>query len=32
MRRFLELGVDGIMSDRPDLLMQVLSEERAPTA
>jgi glycerophosphoryl diester phosphodiesterase len=32
MRRFLELGVDGIMSDRPDFLMQVLSEERSPTA
>jgi glycerophosphoryl diester phosphodiesterase len=28
MRRLLALGVDGIMSDRPDLLMEVLAEER----
>jgi len=26
MRRLLDLGVDGIMSDRPDLMMQVLRE------
>ena len=26
MRRLLALGVDGIMSDRPDLLMEVLAE------
>jgi glycerophosphoryl diester phosphodiesterase len=25
MRRLIELGVDGLMSDRPDLLMEVLS-------
>lgn len=29
MRRLLALGVDGIMSDRPDLLLEVLAEERA---
>jgi glycerophosphoryl diester phosphodiesterase len=29
MRRLLSLGMDGIMSDRPDILMQVLSEETA---
>ena len=32
MRRLLALGVDGIMSDRPDLLLDVLAEERAKTA
>jgi glycerophosphoryl diester phosphodiesterase len=26
MRRFLELGVDGIVTDRPDLLNDVLEE------
>jgi glycerophosphoryl diester phosphodiesterase len=29
MRRLLVLGVDGIMSDRPDLLLEVLAEGRA---
>jgi glycerophosphoryl diester phosphodiesterase len=29
MRRLLSLGMDGIMSDRPDILMQVLSEATA---
>jgi glycerophosphoryl diester phosphodiesterase len=32
MRHLLALGVDGIMSDRPDLLMEVLAEERARPA
>ena len=32
MRRLLALGVDGIMSDRPDLLLEVLAEERARPA
>ncbi|NQT59624.1 MAG: hypothetical protein HQ557_11645 [Bacteroidetes bacterium] len=26
MRQFIELGVDGIITDRPDLLVAVLSE------
>lgn len=29
MRRLIRLGVEGIISDRPDLLQQVLKEERA---
>lgn len=29
MRRLLALGVDGLMSDRPDLLMKVVREARA---
>lgn len=32
MRRLLALGVDGIMSDRPDVLMEVLAEEQARPA
>jgi glycerophosphoryl diester phosphodiesterase len=32
MRRLLALGVDGIMSDRPDLLLEVLAEEGAKGA
>jgi glycerophosphoryl diester phosphodiesterase len=32
MRRLRDLGVDGIMSDRPDLLLQVLAEEGATTS
>jgi glycerophosphoryl diester phosphodiesterase len=35
MRAILRLGVDGLISDRPDLLQQVLAQERAsgaPTA
>ncbi len=30
MRRLVELGVDGIMTDRPDLLLKVLGREAAP--
>jgi glycerophosphoryl diester phosphodiesterase len=29
MRQLIRLGVDGIISDRPDILQQVLAEERA---
>jgi glycerophosphoryl diester phosphodiesterase len=32
MRRLLELGVDGITTDRPDLLRAVVSCDAAPTA
>lgn len=32
MRQLLQLGVDGIISDRPDLLQQVLKEEKATAA
>jgi len=29
MRQVIRTGVDGLISDRPDLLQQVLKEERA---
>jgi glycerophosphoryl diester phosphodiesterase len=32
MRAVIRLGVDGLISDRPDLLQQVLAEERASPA
>ncbi len=32
MRRLLSLGVDGLMSDRPDILMDVVREFRAASA
>jgi glycerophosphoryl diester phosphodiesterase len=28
MRRFLDLGVDGLITDRPDILARILHEER----